>query len=143
MPSHEVHRLLGYTPEQLFDLVADVDRYPQFLPWWIEAKVRKREGDVYYTDQIVGFGPIRERFGSRTVLRRPERIDVTSSDRPFQHFHLVWQFNPVSGKGCRVVLKVDLEFRSQFLQGLFSWRLAGETRRIMAAFESRAEQTYG
>jgi coenzyme Q-binding protein COQ10 len=143
MPSHEVHRLLGYRCEQLFDLVADVDRYPEFLPWWIEAEVRKREGDVYYTDQIVGFGPIRERFRTRTVLRRPERIDVTSSDSPFRQFHLAWQFNSVSGKGCRVVLKVDLEFRSQFLQGLFSWRLAAETGRIMAAFESRSEQFYG
>ena len=143
MPSHEVHRLFGYSAEQLFDLVADVDRYPEFLPWWKEAKIRKRDGDVYYTDQVVGFGPIRERFCSETVLRRPERIDVTSSDRPFQHFHLVWQFNSVSSKGCRVVLKADLEFRSRSLQNLFGWSLAGETRRIIAAFQSRAEQVYG
>ena len=143
MPSHEVHRLLGYTPEQLFDLVADVDRYPEFLPWWTEARVRERDGDIYYTDQVVGFGPIRERFGSKTVLRRPERIDVTSSDPPFQRFHLVWQFNSVSAKGCRVVLKADLEFRSRILQDAFGWRLAGETRRIIAAFQSRAEQFYG
>jgi coenzyme Q-binding protein COQ10 len=143
MPSHEVHRLFGYTPEQLFDLVADVDRYPEFLPWWTEAKIREREGNVYYTDQVIGFGPVRERFGSKTVLKRPERIDVTSSDPPFQHFHLVWQFNPVSAKGCRVDLKADLEFRSGILQGLFGWSLARETRRIITAFQSRADQIYG
>lgn len=143
MPSHEVHRLLGYTPEQLFDLVADVDRYPEFLPWWIEARIRKREGNVYYTDQVVGFGPVRERFGSKTVLERPERIDVTSSDPPFQHFHLAWQFSSVSAKGCRVVLKTGLEFRSRALQDLFGWSLAGETGRIIAAFQSRADQFYG
>jgi coenzyme Q-binding protein COQ10 len=143
MPSHEVHRLFGYTAEQLFDLVADVDRYPEFLPWWKEAKSRDRDGDIYYTDQVVGFGPIRERFCSKTVLKRPERIDVTSSDRPFRHFHLVWQFSPVSAKGCRVVLKADLEFRSRTLQDLFGWSLAGETRRIIAAFQSRAAQVYG
>jgi coenzyme Q-binding protein COQ10 len=143
MPSHEVHRLLGYTAEQLFDLVADVDRYPEFLPWWIEARVRERDGDVYYTDQLVGFGPVRERFVSKTVLRRPARIDVTSSDRPFQHFHLVWLFDPVSAKACRVDLKADIEFRSRILRDVFGWRLAGETRRIIAAFQSRADQFYG
>lgn len=143
MPSHEVHRLLGYTAEQLFDLVADVDRYPEFLPWWIEARVRERDGDVYYTDQVVGFGPVREHFGSRTVLRRPERIEVTSGDPPFQRFQLVWRFTPVSASGCRVDLKADIEFRSRILRDAFGWRLAGETRRIIAAFQSRADQFYG
>ncbi len=143
MASHEVHRLLGYTAEQVFDLVADVDRYPEFLPWWLEARIRERDGDVYYTDQVVGFGPIRERFGSRTTLKRPERIEVTSSDRPFQHFQLVWRFTSVSGTGCRVDLKADIEFRSPILRDTFGWRLAGETRRIVAAFQSRAGQVYG
>lgn len=143
MSCHEVHRLLGYTAEQLFDLVADVDRYPEFVPWWTEARVRERDGDVYYTDQVIGLGPIRVRFGSRTVLRRPERIEVTSSDRPFRHFHLVWRFNRVSGKGCRVDLKVDIEFRSRILRNAFGWRLAGETRRIIAAFQSRADRIHG
>ena len=143
MPSHEVHRLLGYTAGQLFDLVADVDRYPEFLPWWIEARIRKRDGDVYYTDQVVGFGPIREQFGSMTVLRRPDQIEVTSGDPPFKHFNLIWRFNPVSGKGCRVDLKADIEFRSPVLRNAFSWRLAGETRRIIAAFQTRAGQVYG
>ena len=143
MPSHEVNRLLGFTAEQLFDLVADVDRYPEFLPWWIEARVSERDGDVYYTDQLVGFGPIRERFRSRTVLNRPERIDVMSSDRPFEHFQLVWQFNPVSSKGCRVGLQAEIEFRSRALQNFFGWRLVGEIRRIITAFQSRADQFYG
>jgi coenzyme Q-binding protein COQ10 len=143
MPSHEVNRLLGYTAEQLFDLVADVDRYPEFLPWWKEARIRERGGDVYYTDQVVGFGPVRERFGSKTVLRRPERIEVTSSDPPFHHFHLIWQFKSISSKGCRVTLSVDIEFRSPAVQNLFGWSLAGETRRVIAAFQNRADQFYG
>jgi len=143
MPSHQVHRLFGYTAEQLFDLVADVDRYPEFLPWWIEARVSERDGDIYYTDQLVGFGPFRQRFASKTVLRRPERIDVTSNDRPFQHFHLIWQFSSISAKACRVVLQTQLEFRSRALQDLFGWSLADETRRIIAAFQYRADQIYG
>ena len=143
MSSHEVRRLLGYTQEQVFDLVADVDRYPEFLPWWIEAKVRERDGDVYYTDQIVGFGPIQEHFGSKTVLKRPDRIDVTSSEIPFRHFHLVWQFNARSAQECQIVLKSKIEFRSRIRQELFGWRLAWETSRIVDAFQSRADQLYG
>ncbi len=143
MTSHEVRRNLGYTQEQLFDLVADVGRYPEFLPWWIEARIRKRDGNVYYTDQVVGFGPIQEKFGSKTVLQRPDQIDVISSDRPFKGFHLVWKFSAISAKECQVVLKADLEFRSRIRQDLFGWRLAQEINRIVDAFQSRADQFYG
>ncbi len=88
MPSHKVSCALHHEPEQLFDLAADVERYPNFLPWWVAACIRERDRDVYYTDQVVGFGIGRASFSSKTVLRRPERIDVTSTDRPFRHFNL-------------------------------------------------------
>ena len=143
MPSHEVRRLLGHNAEQLFDLVADVSRYPEFLPWWIETRVKWLDDSAYYTDQVVGFGPIREHFASKTVLRRPQRIDVTSSDQPFRYLHLIWQFDSVSGKECQVVLKADFEFRSRILQDLIGWRLDGETEGIVDAFQSRARQFYG
>ena len=79
MLSERVDRTLPYSPEQPFDLAADVERYPEFLHWWITARVRKREAEVYCTHQVLGIGPIRIEFESRTVLRRPERIDVTSN----------------------------------------------------------------
>ena len=71
MPKYRVSAVLPYTREQLFDLAADVERYPDYLPWWAAARVRKRDGNVYCTDQVIRFGPLRQRFGSRTVLRRP------------------------------------------------------------------------
>ena len=109
MPSHEAFRELSFEPEQLFDLAANVERYPEFLPGWVAARVRKREANVYYTDQIVGFGMVRERFASMTVLQRPERIDVTSTDRLFRDFRLTWHFDPLPVSGCRVALSVELE----------------------------------
>lgn len=143
MPSHHVQRVLAYTPEQLFDLAAEVERYPEFLPWWIAARVRRREGDVYYTDQVVGFGIVRERFGSKTVLRRPERIDVTSSDGPFRHFHLAWRFEPCPDGACRVSLAVDLELRSWLLQEVFGRAIVERVGAIITAFEARAHRLYG
>jgi coenzyme Q-binding protein COQ10 len=142
MPSHESQCALAYTPEQLFDLAADVECYPEFLPWWIAARVRKREGNIYFTDQVIGFGVFRERFGSRTVLRRPERIEVTSTDGMFRNFDLTWRFDPLPGGGCRVALLVNLELRSNLVQDLFHRVILRSAGSIMSAFEARAHQLY-
>ena len=143
MPSNKVSRVLPYEPEQLFDLASDVERYPEFLPWWRAARVRKRGRDVYYTDQVLGFGIIRARFSSKTVLRRPERIDVTSTDRPFRHFNLTWSFDPGPDGGCRVSLLADTELRSALLGGFFDRAVGGAAERIVSAFAARARRLYG
>lgn len=143
MPSHEAHRTFAYLPEQLFDLAANVECYPEFLPGWAAARIRKREGNIYYTDQVVGFGVIRERFGSKTVLLWPERIDVTSTDRIFQNFRLTWLFDPLPVDGCRVALSVDLELRSKLIQDLFGRAIDRTVGSVMSAFEARAHRLYG
>jgi len=142
MPKHEAQSKLAYQPEQLFDLAADVERYPEFLPWWIAARVRKREGNVYFSDQVVGFGVFRERFGSKTVLHRPDRIDVTSTDGMFRNFSLNWLFGPLPDNECRVELQVDLELRSNLVQNLFHRVILRSVGSIMSAFEARAHQLY-
>src|SRR5262249_62388613 len=78
MLTRRAERLLPYSPEQLFDLAADVERYPKFLHWWKVARVKRKDGDVYYTDQNLAFGPDHVSFGSKSTLRRPDRIDDTS-----------------------------------------------------------------
>ena len=75
MPTHAEERVLPYTPEQLFALVADVERYPEFLPWCVGARIKKRQPDLIVADLIIGFRMFRERFTSRVSLDRPERID--------------------------------------------------------------------
>ena len=118
MSSHEVHCALAFTPEQLFDLAADVERYPEFLPWWVAVRVRRREGNVYYTDQVVGLAMVRQRFRSEAILLRPERIDVHSTDGPFRSLHLTWLFDPLPDNGCQASLAVDLELHSQWIQDM-------------------------
>ncbi len=143
MPSYTENRALCYTPEQLFDLVADVERYPEFLPWWVAAKVRKRDGDVYYTDQVIGFGMFRERFSSKTVLERPERIDVTSDAGPFRRLKIQWTFHPTPPRGCLIGFHLDFELGSKLVQRLFTLLFRDAARRVVTTFERRARELYG
>ena len=140
--SEKRERLLPYTAEQLFDLAADVERYPEYLRWWIAARIRKREANVYYTDQVLGLGPIRLNFGSRTVLQPPTRIDVTSNEFPFQLFKLSWNFAPLAGAGCRVSLAAEFEMRSFVFQRIVDRALPTATADVIAAFETRAHRLY-
>lgn len=124
----------------MFDLAADVERYPEFLRWWIAARVRQRQADLYYTDQVLGLGPLRVRFGSKTVLRRPERIEVTSNDPPFRQFRLAWTFEPQPGQACKVSLTAELDFRSRLLERIVARVLPNTLADIIAAFVARAHQ---
>ncbi len=143
MSRHKAMCTLAYAPEQLFDLAADVERYPEFLPGYFATRVTRRDGNVYYSDQIVGFGAFRKRFGSRTVLSASERIEVTSTDRLFRKFKLLWRFEALPDGGCRVILEAELELRSRLVQDLFSRSFDRNTGAAVSAFQARAEQLYG
>ena len=135
-------RLLPYTCEQLFELAADVERYPEYLPGWSAARIRRREANMYFTDQVIGLGPIRVSFGSKTVLQPPTRIDVTSSDFPFRQFKLSWNFATVADTGCRVSLVTEFELRSFPLRRILDRALPGAITEVIAAFEARAHTLY-
>jgi coenzyme Q-binding protein COQ10 len=143
MSVHEARSLLPYAQDQLFDLAADVERYPDFVPWWVAARIRKREGDVYYTDQVIRFAMVRKRFGSRTVLQRPERIDVTSTDGAVRNLHLTWLFEPRLRNRCQVSLAVELELGSRLIEDLFAQAMTRAVEPIMSAFEGQAHRLYG
>jgi coenzyme Q-binding protein COQ10 len=141
MPTHAEQRLLPYTPEQLFALVADVERYPEFLPWCVGARIRERKPDLIVADLIIGFRMFRERFTSRVKLDPPKRIDVAYTEGPFRYLNNHWIFERAPG-GCRVVFFVDFEFKSRLLQKLIEVLFSEAVRRMVAAFEARAEQLY-
>jgi coenzyme Q-binding protein COQ10 len=143
MPRHSEKRALPYTCEQVFDLVADVDRYPEFLPWCIGARVRRPEPTVIEADLIIGFKMIRERYSSRVVLDRARRIDVVYGDEgPFRHLENHWSFQPTE-TGCVVEFYLDFEFRSRMLQRVIGMLFHEAVRRMVGAFEARARHLYG
>lgn len=144
MATHAEKRVLPYCPEQLFDLVAGVEKYPEFLPWCIGARIRNRNENVIVADLIIGFRGVRESFTSRVTLDRPGmRIDVTYLDGPFRYLNNHWIFNETPNGACEIDFFVDFEFRSRILQKLIGALFNEAVRRMVSAFETRAKALYG
>jgi coenzyme Q-binding protein COQ10 len=141
MPTHAEKRRLPYRPDQMFDLVAGVDRYPEFLPWCKAARITKREGDVFYADLVIAFKVFRERFSSKVTLHPKTLIDVEYINGPFRYLNNHWKFEPAPD-GCIVDFYVDFEFRSRLLQNLIGLLFNEAVHRMVAAFETRAKQLY-
>ncbi|CAK0776833.1 coenzyme Q-binding protein COQ10 [Azospirillaceae bacterium] len=142
MPTHAENRFVPYTAEQMFRLVAEVDKYPEFLPWCVGARIKRRQGNTLIADLMIGFRMVRESFTSRVTLSPSHRIDTTFSDGPFQYLKSYWIFHPVEG-GCNVDFFVEFEFKSKMLQNLISVLFNEATRRMVAAFDQRARHLYG
>lgn len=143
MPARTVTRTVPYRAEQLFDLVADVEHYPLFVPSWAAARIIKRLPDGYRTDQILRVGPMREEFITETHLVRPERIEVTDVKGPFDHLHILWNFTDVPHEACHIALSVDVQLRSRALRALSSIMAGDSVERMVHAFEERARHVYG
>ena len=142
MPTHAETKVVAYTPDQLFDLVADVGKYPQFLPWCVSALVRSRSETELVADLTIGFGPFRESFTSRVALDRPHQVRVRYENGPFRYLKNQWTFTP-DPRGCRVNFFVDFEFRNRFLQAAIGVVFNEAVRRMVNAFLKRAREIYG
>lgn len=147
MPTHSETRRLPYTAQQMYDLVADVARYPEFLPWTAAARIRdtRAEGDriVMLADLVISFKVFRERFGSRVTLwPDAKKIDTEYLDGPFRHMISNWAFADAEG-GCDVYFHVDFEFRNRLLQATATVFFNEAMQRVVRAFERRAAELYG
>ena len=146
MPAHAEVKILPYSPAQMFALVADVARYPEFLPWAAAARIRSRTpidgGEVMEADLVISFKVFREKFGSRVTLLGQDRILTEYIDGPFKHLKSTWAFREVAG-GCEVDFSVDFEFKNPILAGIIGLVFNEAMQRIVRAFEARAVQLYG
>ena len=147
MPTHSETRQLPYTAQQMYDLVADVGRYPEFLPWTAAARIRSDEerGDhrVMEADLVISFKVFRERFTSRVVLWPDEKkIDTEYLDGPFKYMKSNWHFVD-SLDGCQVHFFVDFEFKNAILQKIIGVVFNEAMQRVVRAFEARAKALYG
>jgi coenzyme Q-binding protein COQ10 len=143
MPRHSETRHLPYTPEQLFDLVADVGRYDEFLPWVVAVRVRSSSPTETVADLVVGFNAFKERFTSRVTKDRPTRICVDYIDGPLKYLKNEWRFDPADGGGTDVHFSVDFAFRSRLFETLAGAMFDRALRRMTGAFEERAAALYG
>ncbi|EPY01300.1 type II toxin-antitoxin system RatA family toxin [Magnetospirillum fulvum] len=143
MPTHAEKRILPYAPEKLYAMVADVERYPDFLPWCVASRIRRREGNVFFADLVIGFKMVRERFTSKVTLDPNHRVDVTYTEGPFHYLNNHWVFNPMPDGTTEIDFYVDFEFRSKLLQTLIGALFNEAVRLMVSAFERRARQLYG
>lgn len=149
MPRHSETRTLPWSARQMYDLVADVPRYPEFLPWTAAARVRSRTpqpdgSEVVEADLVISFKVFRERFGSRVRLDPAAMtIDTTYLDGPFRHMHSRWAFRDAGEGLCDVDFHVDFEFRNAILQKVIGVVFDEAMRRVVRAFEARAAALYG
>lgn len=143
MPRHSETRHLPYTPEQMFDLVADVGRYGEFLPWVAAVRVRSDSPTEMIADLVVGFKALREKFTSRVEKQRPHRIHVDYVEGPLSHLHNDWTFRSDGAGGCHVDFSVDFAFRSRIFEAIAGQMFGSALRRMIGAFEARAAKLYG
>lgn len=142
MPTHAERRLLPYSAEQLFDLVADVGRYPEFLPWCAGSRVRTATETELVSDLTIGFGPFRETFTSRVELDRTRTVKVRYEHGPFRYLNNVWTFTP-DPRGCLVDFFVEFEFKSRLLQAAIGTVFNEAVKLMVRAFLKRARDIYG
>ncbi|MBK5945124.1 ubiquinone-binding protein [Rhodobacter veldkampii DSM 11550] len=148
MPTHSEKRAMPYSAAQMYALVADVARYPEFLPWNAAARIRTRRpqpdgSEIMEADLVISFKVFRERFGSRVTLW-PERhrIDTEYLDGPFRYLKSWWQFRDLPQGGCEAEFFVDFEFRNAILQRVIGVVFDEAMRRVVRAFETRAQALY-
>ena len=143
MPGIRETRRLPYSAEQMFDLVSDVARYPEFLPWVVATRVRSDDGREMVADMLVGFKALREKFTSRVLKQRPERLEVIYIDGPMRDLDNVWYFRALPEGGCEVDFCVDFTFKNKMFEMLAGQYFDRAFRKMVAAFETRADELYG
>ena len=143
MPRHQETRNLPYTPHQMFDLVADVGSYEEFLPWVVATRVKSKTDKELVADLMVGFRMVRETFTSKVQLDRPGSIHVDYLDGPLRYLRNDWKFEPDGEGGTNVRFFVDFEFRQKLFERLAGTFFHEAFRRMVAAFEKRAAAIYG
>jgi len=143
MPGVRETKCLPYSAEQMFDLVADVARYPEFLPWVVATRVRSDDGEEMLADMLVGFKALREKFTSRVLKQRPGRLEVIYIDGPMRDLDNLWHFRPLPQGGCEVDFSVEFSFRNKMFEMLAGQYFDRAFRKLVAAFEARANELYG
>jgi coenzyme Q-binding protein COQ10 len=144
MPRHAETRALAWSQTQMFDLVADIGRYAEFLPWVQAMRIRDTVGNVVTADMVVGFKMVRERFTSRVTLDRPDHVHVDYISGPLKYLKNDWVFRPAAeGGGCNIDFSVDFEFNNKMFERLAGMFFHEAFKRMVGAFETRAAAVYG
>ena len=145
MTSHAESRIVPYPADLMFSIVADVERYPQFVPWCVALRILQRETvgprEILLCETIVGFRGLREKYTSRaTAIAREHRVDVVQVDGMFRKLDTHWKFTPQDEHSCRVDFAIDFEFKSRMLSAVAGAAFGLVVTQMTKAFENRAKK---
>jgi len=143
MLQHREIRILPHSPDKMFDLVADIERYPEFLPWCKDAEIVSRVKGKVVADLVIGYKIFEEKFTSEVQFKRPRSITVNYRSGPLSHLSNVWEFRPAANGGCEVLFEVGFDFKSPFLRAAMTLFFDKALARLSSAFEDRARAVYG
>lgn len=143
MPTHSAECTLPYTPKQLFDLVADIESYPKFIPWCEAARIWDQQDNIILADLVIRFKGISGKYTSRVLLDENEHeISVELAQGPFKHLYQGWKFSKIAG-GTNVEFDIDFAMRSIFMEKIVDLMFSDTCDKMMLAFKERAEELYG
>lgn len=142
MSTHAEKKVSPYSATQMYNLVADVAAYPEFLPWCIATRIRSQKGNLMIADMVIGFKMIREKYTSEVTLEEGTKVTVIYKNGPFKYLNSHWIFEDDGKGGCTIDFFVDFEFRSALLQKVMGAVFNEAVQLMMSAFEKRAIQLY-
>ncbi len=142
MPTHAEIKVVPYTAKQMYDLIADIEKYPEFLPWCIASRIRERKEDLIIADLVVGYKIFKESFTSQVRLHPPSRIDVNYEQGPFRYLNNHWKFNDLGNGSCELDFYVDFAFKNHFFQSAIEMFFNEAVRIMIHSFETRAGVLY-
>lgn len=143
MPRHSEKRTLPFAPEILYAIVADVERYPEFLPWILNADILKQTEQGFLADLTVGYKFFQETYRSEVILTPHERVEIKYIKGPFKHLENHWIFSPVTSNSVDVNFFIDFEFQSSLFQGMIQTVFTEAVSKMITAFEERARALSG
>jgi ribosome-associated toxin RatA of RatAB toxin-antitoxin module len=145
MAIREIKRtaLVTFTPEQMFDLVVDVERYPEFLPWVVAAEVHEKSATELLASMCMERAGVREKFTTRNRMDRPRRMSLMLVKGPFRSLDGLWTFDGIGSAGTRVELVMKFEFANPFIALLFGKAFESSVGQLIDAFVARARSIHG
>jgi coenzyme Q-binding protein COQ10 len=143
MPTHSESRIVPFSARQLFDLVMDIEKYPEFLPWCIGARINSKSKNDLNADVIIGYKVFREVFSSRVHFTSPKEIEVEYLKGPMRHLHNKWVFRDLKENQCKVDFYVDFSLKTKMFESLVDQFFHIALVRMINAFELRAIEVYG
>lgn len=142
MPRYEEIKTLPYPAEFLYELVLDVEKYPDFLPWCVGARITERHDDHFIAQMMIGYKFYREQFLSRVEVHTDLEVHVEYVNGPFHYLQNHWKFIRIDEQNCEIDFYVDFEFKNKFLQSLISAFFTEAVHRMISSFEKRAKELY-